>query len=424
MNSCDFLNSYTTTLLARLLARASLRPQGVVLMLSAHRVLWFYLLVSHSTCAAPAAAAVAKEPTEFIQRSLKGSHHSHHHPQSTIRLYSGKFEGLTPLQSTEKGLEFALDLEACIRNHALRLAETFPSWGNKCEAVTTKVDYQAMVYEETLSPIMQKHGYTGALWCAMYSLGMVPIVDVTQPNNPNFDVWYSQLMCPWDFPKDCGASDKELTAYEVEGQPVCPAHLQRDPAQCAPNQHPQYAIWPDDQYQQVDPLRRTMSCALCGRLKRTFPVGAPVGAPGLIQKNVGVEYSLKGVPEDQTHLFTAWWDMHAFGAWLANMAGQRRHEDMWNRETLVANINLYKASNGEEIHGYLWQSLRLLAYDSGTLHGTRETYPPHKKAVDHAHQVCAPMWWLSPQSMNDCAHAAGHVWAPGIEPNTFCPRTP
>ena len=97
------------------------------------------------------------------------------------------------------------------------LAATFPQWGDKCGAVTSKVDFQARVYEETLTPIMEKHGYTAALWCAMYSLGMVPIVDTTQPNNPNFDVWYRQLLCPWDFAgrpdlkkvPDCGASDNE-----------------------------------------------------------------------------------------------------------------------------------------------------------------------------------------------------------------------
>ena len=54
-------------------------------------------------------------------------------------------------------------------------------WGDKCGAVTAKVDFQAMIYEETLTPIYEKHGYTGALWCAMYSLGMVPIVDTSQP---------------------------------------------------------------------------------------------------------------------------------------------------------------------------------------------------------------------------------------------------
>lgn len=81
--------------------------------------------------------------------------------------------------------DFVGDLEDCIRHHATRLAETFPQWGNKCDPVTSKVDFQAALYEETLTPMYNKHGYTGALWCSMYSLGMVPIVDLSQPNNPN-----------------------------------------------------------------------------------------------------------------------------------------------------------------------------------------------------------------------------------------------
>ena len=67
----------------------------------------------------------------------------------------------------------------------------------------------------------------------------------------------------------------------------------------------------------------------------------------MIKASVGVEYSLKGVPEDEKHHFTAWWDMHAFGAWLANSAAENNHQGDWARNELVKNINLFKASNGE-----------------------------------------------------------------------------
>ena len=152
-----------------------------------------------------------------------------------------------------------------------------------------------------------------------------------------------------------------------------------------------------------------MSCALCGRLSRVFKAGAPVGAPDLIQANIGVSYSLEGVREDEKDHFTAWWDTHAFGAWMANLAARNGRKGKYANDEVVKNINLYKASNGEEIHGYLWQSLRLHAHNGGTLEGARIANPPHKTAVDHAHETCKPMWWLSPQTMNDCAHAAGHV---------------
>ena len=51
----------------------------------------------------------------------------------------------------------------------------------------------------------------------------------------------------------------------------------------------------------------SMSCGLCGRLKRTFPHGAPIAAPKLIKASIGVEYSMEGVPADEAHHFTAWW---------------------------------------------------------------------------------------------------------------------
>lgn len=325
---------------------------------------------------------------------------------------------LAPLLAAAGETKFVRDLETCIRNHAEELAATFPQWGNKCMAVTEKVDFQAALYDKTLTPMYEAHGYTGALWCAVYSLGMVPIVDVTQPNNPNFDVWYHQLLCPWNFPRQCGRSDDELTEREHEGVLVCDADHPNDPSKCAPNQHPQYAIYPKCPrpgmptcFQNDDPHRRTMSCALCGRLHRTFAAGAPVGAPDLIKANIGVEYSLEGVPEAERPLYTAWWDAHAFGAWLANTASRKgwpEESDLYSRTKINKHIGLYKATNGEEIHGFLWQSLRLLAQDDGTLEGKRIKHPPHGAATELAHKTCEQTWWVSPQSMNDCAHAAGH----------------
>ena len=77
---------------------------------------------------------------------------------------------------------------------------------------------------------------------------------------------------------------------------------------------------------------------------------------------------------------------------------------------VVAHINMYKASNGEEIHGFLWQSLRLLAYDTGTMQGQRK--PPEQldddTSTDHVVRVCQPSWVLCPQTRDDCSHAAGH----------------
>eukprot|EP00966_Prymnesium_polylepis_P087454 2023623-Prymnesium_polylepis.1 len=90
--------------------------------------------------------------------------------------------------------------------------------------------------------------------------------------------------------------------------------------------------------------------------------------------------------------------MHAFGAWLANIQARYRYKgDMYERKAVSNNINLWRASNGEEIHGNLWQSLRLLAHEGGTLEGRRIPNPNHEVAVAHAHTICEPTWYLSPQ---------------------------
>ena len=46
-------------------------------------------------------------------------------------------------------------------------------------------------------------------------------------------------------------------------------------------------------------------------------------------------------------LFTANWDFHPFGAWLANDAATNGGD----LDDIVSHINVWRASNGEEIHG-------------------------------------------------------------------------
>jgi hypothetical protein len=152
----------------------------------------------------------------------------------------------------------------------------------------------------------------------MYSLGMTGAEynpNDTQPNNPNFSDWYAKLMCPWNV-DECGADDGLLNDNEHNGVPVCPWGDIGNPWKCAPNQHPQYPIFPADVYVKDEPDRRTMSCALCGRLKRTFKGLVPVGAPTKIKKAIGVEYSLAGVPKGgpPTSLRCAFPPMHVCGS--------------------------------------------------------------------------------------------------------------
>ena len=79
---------------------------------------------------------------------------------------------LTPPAASLNSQEFARDLEQCIRDHAAEAAASVPVWGSACMPPTEKIDHQAAIYTRTLAGIRRKYGYTGALWCAFYSVRM------------------------------------------------------------------------------------------------------------------------------------------------------------------------------------------------------------------------------------------------------------
>jgi len=154
-------------------------------------------------------------------------------------------------------MEFVQDLEQCIRDTAAGVASAFFDWGDNCKPGTYIVDAQAAVYKQTLSPIMEKHGYTGALWCAFFSLRMFhePDPNDPQPNQPFYKLWYDSLVCPWEsngWDFTCGNEPLGKNGYEQDGVPTEWAGVR---------QHPQYV---------GEPERRAMSCGLCGHLRRVF----------------------------------------------------------------------------------------------------------------------------------------------------------
>lgn len=71
----------------------------------------------------------------------------------------------------------------------------------------------------------------------------------------------------------------------------------------------QYLIEPPDIFVPGDGPRQTMSCGLCGHLKRTL--GAP---PFIVDPEPGYD------PGNE-HLYAANWDFHPVGAWLAITEG-------------------------------------------------------------------------------------------------------
>ena len=85
---------------------------------------------------------------------------------------------------------FADDLEQCIRQTAKLAADEFRSWGDGCIPATTKVDVQAALLAQTITPFEQKYGYVAAVWCAFFSTDMGGETfdpNDPQPNNPEFD---------------------------------------------------------------------------------------------------------------------------------------------------------------------------------------------------------------------------------------------
>ena len=101
----------------------------------------------------------------------------------------------------ELSRNFADALEQCIRNAAAEAAASLPQWGDACMPPTQKIDLQAKVLDSTLASIHEAYGYTGALWCAFYSVRMTGAEydpNDSQPNNPNIFDWYDTLLCPWD----------------------------------------------------------------------------------------------------------------------------------------------------------------------------------------------------------------------------------
>ena len=223
---------------------------------------------------------------------------------------------------------FADALVDCIHNHAREAANSVQIWGSACMPPTEKIDHQAAVYTRTLARIRDEYGYSGALWCAFYSVRMTgaeydPNSD--QPNNPNFADWYATLACPWNV-TTCGYEPLGMHGNEWLGVP----------AEWGSNQNAQYKPMPDDDYVQDEPDRRTMSCGLCGHLHRAL------GPPPF-------QLDPPPMPKELSDLYTNNWDFHPFGAWLANEAAKESHADVLNTLELVSNIHKWKVTDRQEL---------------------------------------------------------------------------
>ena len=77
-----------------------------------------------------------------------------------------------PSPSQESGLAFARELEGCIRAVAAATAASAPYWADHCVAPSNKVAFQAQRLGASLSPVLRRHGYGAAHWCAFYAANM------------------------------------------------------------------------------------------------------------------------------------------------------------------------------------------------------------------------------------------------------------
>jgi hypothetical protein len=67
---------------------------------------------------------------------------------------------------------FVRDLETCIERLAVNVSASSLTWANRCMSVTAKTGFQREVLKASMDPMYEKHGYTGALWCAFYAVRM------------------------------------------------------------------------------------------------------------------------------------------------------------------------------------------------------------------------------------------------------------
>ena len=185
-------------------------------------------------------------------------------------------------------------LEHCIRNASHIVSRTVPVWADHCESPGDKTAYQAQQLDPVLTPLFTTHGYTAALWCAIYTGGW--------PMGWTDDNWYDNFLCPEATGKRFCNPNAELTIAEGLGDPV------------TGQGGPEVPI-------------HAMSCALCQRLERNFGKApynqktSPIPGPGHADER------FKGMAESWEErlgnrgYWDRWpvWDMHAFGLWFAGV---------------------------------------------------------------------------------------------------------
>ena len=275
-----------------------------------------------------------------------------------------------PSPSQESGLAFARELEGCIRAVAAATAASAPYWADHCVAPSNKVAFQAQRLTASLSPVLRRHGYGAAHWCAFYAANMPH----GWPYSPRFFGY--TFVCPELYGHRTCRADAPLAALGDESRGVA---LERvGPARA-------YRV---EMY--------GMSCALCAELRRRL------GAPPYVLPTA-VDHDARYRRMGLANASAGWvnlWDVHTFGLWLATELWPSQRADP---SAALEEIHRYRISNGEEIHAFLWGSMALLA----------EHEPPGFDPLPWVVRACDRSFALdargpNAESMWECAHGAGH----------------
>ena len=284
-------------------------------------------------------------------------------------------DGGTVADSAE-AVAFADALESCIREAAEAVSASVPAWADHCESVSAKTALQRRELGRTLDPLFAAHGYTAALWCSIYSSAW--------PMGWTDGNWYDMYLCP--AARACSGREALGEVDEAVGSDGTVEEGETAPI-------------------------RTMSCALCRRLRarlgeapftladtipsRERPV--PGRYPTSRYQRMAAEYEARLGSRGYWDRWVGW-DLHPFGVWLADAVWPAQLEErrLWEAEERIAR---YRLTNGEVMHGFVWQSLALLA----------ERAPPRDPS-EWVFTACDPTWRWQNEGTNrgTCAHGAGH----------------
>ena len=278
--------------------------------------------------------------------------------------------GMAPLDVSSVG--FVGDLNFCIRQTADVIAGSQDFWRNRCHSPESKVDKQAQLLGSTpLGSLYNDYGYAGAAWCAFY------VARTTGPTGLGpYEKWREYLFCPWNVDV-CGYEQLGKRGHEKVG--VTSSWSQNGGT-----------------LNKEEDEQKTVSCGLCGHLKRDF------GSPPYLGSSPPLDADTEARFETMRRAGKGWWnewDLRAFGTWVANDALEKKRDLV----EVMKDIVTYRVTDtGEEMHAFVRQTSKVLG-----LAKPQDAAAKVASIETHVLRLCKDTWARSDRTREDCAHAAG-----------------